>query len=177
MTQLLEERAAAGVDVKIIGKLKSRGSRLAVRKLSRMRLHTRSILRDADRAFIGSQSLRALELEKRREVGIILRDRKTVSRLHAIFTEDWNLAEEYGLEKDDAGTAEPVTRIARRVAKAVTRDLPPVAPVLEVIVKEVGPDIDLDTQQVEEAVKQAVKDAVKEAVHLVVEKVAHDGHG
>jgi cardiolipin synthase A/B len=75
MTQLLEERAAAGVDVKIIGKLKSRGSRLAVRKLSRMRLHTRSILRDADRAFIVSQSLRALELEKRRVVGIILRDR------------------------------------------------------------------------------------------------------
>ena len=35
MMRLLEERAAAGVDVKIIGKLKRPGPRLAVRKLSR----------------------------------------------------------------------------------------------------------------------------------------------
>jgi len=173
MTRLLEERAAAGVDVKIIGKLKRRSPRLAVRKLVRLRLHTRTIVRDGESAFIGSQSLRAVELEKRRELGIIVRDRKVVSQLHAIFTADWNLGEEYGLEEGGTQTAPPVTRLAKKVAKTVARDLPPVAPVVEVIVKEVGPEIEVDTRQVEEAVKQAVKEAVREAVQDVVEKVAN----
>ena len=38
------------------------------------RLHVRAIIRDGKRAFIGSQSLRRLELEKRREVGVIVTD-------------------------------------------------------------------------------------------------------
>ena len=38
------------------------------------RLHIRAIIRDGKRAFMGSQSLRRLELEKRREVGVIVTD-------------------------------------------------------------------------------------------------------
>ena len=46
-----------------------------------MRLHTRSIVRDGRYAFIGSQSLRQLELDARREVGIIFRD-PTAGKAH-----------------------------------------------------------------------------------------------
>ena len=54
-----------------------------------MRLHTRSIIRDGTWAFVGSQSLRALELDSRREVGIIFRDPKVVARLAKTFEDDW----------------------------------------------------------------------------------------
>ena len=47
---------------------------LKVKKLSKLRLHTRTIIRDGRQAFIGSQSLRAAELDSRREVGLIVRD-------------------------------------------------------------------------------------------------------
>ncbi len=174
MMRLLEERAAAGVDVKIIGKLKRQSPRLAVRKLVQMRLHTRTILRDGEDAFIGSQSLRELELEKRREVGIILRDQKIVHRMKKVFAEDWSLAEESELQRG-IEPVKPVTRIAKKVAKAIANGMPPVSQVLEVVVKEVGPDLDLNPKQVEETVKHAVKEAVKEAVVEVVENVAN-GH-
>jgi hypothetical protein len=38
------------------------------------RLHVRAMVRDGRRAFIGSQSLRRLELDERREIGLIIRD-------------------------------------------------------------------------------------------------------
>ena len=76
MTRLLEERAKAGVEVRIIGKVTRKTNGLALRKLNGMRLHTRTIIRDRSQMFIGSQSLRELELDARREIGIILPDRK-----------------------------------------------------------------------------------------------------
>ena len=45
------------------------------------RLHVRTIVRDGRRAFVGSQSLRKLELDKRREVGVIVDDAKVVKQL------------------------------------------------------------------------------------------------
>ena len=54
----------------------SRNSNLDVRKLPHMRLHTRTIIRDRHQMFLGSQSLRELELDARREVGVIIRDAK-----------------------------------------------------------------------------------------------------
>ena len=46
-------------------------------------------MRDGKRAFIGSQSLRRLELEKRREVGVIITDEEVVAQMQQIFEEDW----------------------------------------------------------------------------------------
>ena len=69
MLQLLDTSAQAGVDIKVIGRVSRGSSKLAVRKLSTMRLHTRTIIRDGVQAFIGSQSLREMELGSRREVG------------------------------------------------------------------------------------------------------------
>jgi phosphatidylserine/phosphatidylglycerophosphate/cardiolipin synthase-like enzyme len=56
------------------------------------RLHVRAIVRDGRRAFIGSQSLRRLELDSRREVGVVIRERKAVRRVERVFKEDWKLA-------------------------------------------------------------------------------------
>ena len=178
MIRLLEERSKAGVEIKIIGRLTQKDSKLDWHKLLPMRLHTRTIIRDGRQAFIGSQSLRDLELSARREVGIIFRDAKIVSRLSKIFMEDW-AATAKPKEVDVAAEAEPAAKAAKKVAKAVAKELPPVAPVLEVMVKEmVGSrsDIDLDSREVEATVKDAVKEAVKEVVRDVVEDlVAQNG--
>ncbi len=62
MLRLMNARAQAGVEIKVIGRVSRGGSGLEVRKLTTMRLHTRTIIRDGSQAFIGSQSLRELEL-------------------------------------------------------------------------------------------------------------------
>jgi hypothetical protein len=161
------------VEIKILGHLSLKSSKLDWRKLGPMRLHTRTIIRDGHQAFIGSQSLREIELGARREVGIIFRDSKIVSRLSKIFLEDWE-ATVRAKEASAAEEAEPSAKVAKKIAKAVVKDLPPVAPVLEVMVKEmVGAraDVDVDPCVLEESVKNAVKEAVREVVRDVVEEV------
>ena len=173
MIRLLEDLSNAGVEIKILGHLSLKSSKLDWRKLGPMRLHTRTIIRDGHQAFIGSQSLREIELGARREVGIIFRDSKIVSRLSKIFSEDW----ETTLRAKEASAieeAEPAAKVAKKIAKAVVKDLPPVAPVLEVMVKEmVGARayVDVDPCVLEESVKDAVKEAVREVVRDVVEEV------
>jgi cardiolipin synthase A/B len=89
MIRLLQQRAKAGVDVRVIGKVGKRGSELRVQKLAAGRLHVRAMVRDGDAAFVGSQSLRALELDGRREVGLIVRDAKIVRQMLETFEGDW----------------------------------------------------------------------------------------
>jgi cardiolipin synthase A/B len=89
MIRLLQQRAKAGVDVRILGKVSKRGSFLKAEKMTGKRLHVRAMVRDGDSAFVGSQSLRALELDGRREVGLITKDVKIVKRLAEIFETDW----------------------------------------------------------------------------------------
>ena len=90
MLRELSKRAEAGVRVKILGKLEKKWQRegLTVKKLPR-RLHVRAMVRDGRRAFVGSQSLRRLELDERREVGIIIRQRALVKRIERVFNSDW----------------------------------------------------------------------------------------
>jgi phosphatidylserine/phosphatidylglycerophosphate/cardiolipin synthase-like enzyme len=93
MILLLKERARAGVSVRIIGKLekKWRGPDIDVAPLP-TRLHVRAIIRDGSSAFIGSQSLRKLELDGRREVGVLLQELHIVRRLVDTFEADWALS-------------------------------------------------------------------------------------
>ena len=86
---LLTERADAGVDVRVIGKTRRLRSRLKVEKFPGFRLHVRAIIRDGRHAFIGSQSLGPIELDRRREVGVIVDDAAIVRRMRAIFEHDW----------------------------------------------------------------------------------------
>ena len=176
MIRVLEERSKAGVAVKIIGRLSHRSSKLEVHKLPRLRLHTRTIVRDGRQAFLGSQSLRAAELDTRREVGAIFSDRRTITKLTKVFQEDWQLAEKIRQEErlDEKAPAE---KVAKKLAKAVAKDLPPVAPVLEELIKQMGvekTDVELVPGEVEASVKDAVKAAVKEVVREAVENATED---
>ena len=177
MIRVLEGRIKAGVAVQIIGRLSRCSALLKARRVPNMRLHTRTIVRDGRQAFVGSQSLRTIELDARREIGIIFRDPKAVSRLEAVFRADWELAVTSG--PDAAATPEPkeeqppAARVAKKVARALVRDLGPVTPVVETTVKEVAgteSHVELNPAEIEAAVKDAVKEAVKEAVRVVVEE-------
>ena len=88
MLRVITERIKAGVDVKIIGKVEAKWN-IKGEPYPGKRLHIRAMIRDGKRAFIGSQSLRRLELEKRREVGIIITDEHVISDMQAIFERDW----------------------------------------------------------------------------------------
>jgi phosphatidylserine/phosphatidylglycerophosphate/cardiolipin synthase-like enzyme len=89
MIKILHDRARAGVEVRIIGKMAKRGRRIKVQKLPGKRLHVRAIVQDGRRAFVGSQSLRRLELEGRREVGLVFADAAVVKEMVRVFEEDW----------------------------------------------------------------------------------------
>ena len=172
MVHLLEERAKAGVEIKILGRLSKRSATITARKLPQRRLHTRTIVRDGRDAFIGSQSLRQLELDTRREVGIIFRDAKAVGRLIATFKEDWELEDRPAIAPPEVKqTATPAEDVAKRIAKSVAKAVAPVGPAVKVAVKETAgmtSGSELNQDEIEEAVKGAVKDAVKTAVLDIV---------
>jgi phosphatidylserine/phosphatidylglycerophosphate/cardiolipin synthase-like enzyme len=88
MLKIITTRIRAGVDVKIIGRVEAKWH-VKWEKSPGRRLHVRAIIRDGRQAFIGSQSLRKLELEKRREVGVIINDPKVVDEMMAVFASDW----------------------------------------------------------------------------------------
>jgi len=94
MLSLLARKAARGVRIRILGKLEKKWAKSGfyARPYPGKRLHVRAIVRDGRRVFIGSQSLRKLELDERREVGIIIRDRKVVRRVERIFKAEWKQA-------------------------------------------------------------------------------------
>jgi len=87
--KVLAERAKAGVKVRILGALEKSNPDIKVRPLGTMRLHVRAIIRDGATAFVGSQSLRKLELDGRREVGIILQNSAIVRKIKGVFESDW----------------------------------------------------------------------------------------
>jgi phosphatidylserine/phosphatidylglycerophosphate/cardiolipin synthase-like enzyme len=95
MLSLLGRKASRGVRVRILGKLEKKWTDAGFEARGFPgRLHVRAIVRDGRRAFIGSQSLRKLELDERREVGLIIRDRSVVEKIQKTFKRDWKLAEE-----------------------------------------------------------------------------------
>ena len=98
MLELLQRRVEKGVDVRIMGKLERKWNTGAfdARPYPGKRLHVRAIIRDGRRAFVGSQSLRKLELDDRREVGVIVRDRNVVRKLQKTFERDWARTEVSG---------------------------------------------------------------------------------
>lgn len=174
MLKILEDRADAGVKIRLIGNTVGKGSFLELRKLNGLRQHTRTIIRDGREMFIGSQSLRSLELDDRREIGIIVNDPKIIRGVKKVFEEDWKAAAPKKGSEDDTVTPS-VAKAAKKVAKNIAQNLPPVGPVVEKVIKEVTSntiDVELDHKEVDEAVKGAVKDAVKEALREVMEEAA-----
>jgi cardiolipin synthase len=121
--RVLQDRVRAGVDIRVIGKVEKTLTGVEARKLPDLRLHVRAIVRDGMSAFVGSQSLRKLELDGRREVGVIINDSRLARKIQSVFETDWahaappKLAEkakdkekdaEKGKAKADAPTASAV---------------------------------------------------------------------
>jgi cardiolipin synthase len=117
MLELLQRRVERGVDVRILGKLERKwaGEGFDARPFPGRRLHVRAIIRDGRRAFVGSQSLRKIELDDRREVGIIIRDRRIVRKLEKTFERDWRETKK-GQKKKTRGKRAAGTREARKMA-------------------------------------------------------------
>jgi cardiolipin synthase len=90
--RLLQERVKAGVEIRVIGKTEKPLAGIETRKLKGMRLHVRAIVRDGSAAFVGSQSLRKLELDGRREVGILIGEPRVAKRILQVFESDWENA-------------------------------------------------------------------------------------
>jgi phosphatidylserine/phosphatidylglycerophosphate/cardiolipin synthase-like enzyme len=89
MQRALAERVKAGVEVRVIGKVEKNLDGVESRKLPDLRLHVRAIVRDGTDAFVGSQSLRKLELDGRREVGVIVNDTGIAKQMQDVFERDW----------------------------------------------------------------------------------------
>ena len=103
MLRLLAARAKAGVTIRMFGKVGKGATGVEARKLPDLRLHVRAIIRDGASAFVGSQSLRKLELDGRREVGVIVSDEKIVKKMRETFEADWSHTAE---SKQEAAAAE-----------------------------------------------------------------------
>ena len=169
MIRILQERAKAGVEIRVIGKT---SATLPAKKLTQHRLHTRTIIRDGHQAFIGSQSLRTAELDLRREVGIIIQHPQIVKRLVQTFELDWTGARgEKSLSINNNGAKAPKDETEKAV-KTLIQDLRPVAATVKKAVKKVvaeaGDEV-INDGSVKETVKVIVKKVIKKAVKEAVE--------
>src|SRR5687768_2937634 len=81
MLKALQARAKDGVEIRVLGKVAKNAEGLEARKMPSPRLHVRAIVRDGTSAFVGSQSLRKLELDSRRELGIIVGETAIAKRI------------------------------------------------------------------------------------------------
>ena len=159
MLRILDDKKKASVAVRVIGCVS--GNRLPAGDLKRMRLHTRTIIRDRTHAFIGSQSLRQLELDARREIGIILRDGAVIKSLARTFEEDWaasaaDLEEKHPRERKQKKN---VKKVAQAVSKKISLN-----PVAKKVVKKISEhaDVNLDGKEMRETVKDILKDVVEQ---------------
>ena len=121
MIRILQERVSAGVSVRILGKLGKRGAGLTAEKFPGKRLHVRAIIRDGQQAFVGSQGLRKLELDGRREVGLIVKDPKVVARMAAVFEEDWSQTDRARQDIKDAKKGEKAEAKAEGQGRSQSR--------------------------------------------------------
>jgi hypothetical protein len=97
----------------VIGKCKG-AKKIDVRPLKSLRLHVRALVRDGVRAFVGSQSLRRIELDKRREVGVLITNAAVTRQIRDVFETDW--AEGDAAAEKSAGAGRVVEFAARELA-------------------------------------------------------------
>jgi len=168
MLRTLSERMKAGVEIKVIGRVCKENPGLEVLNLVKLRLHTRTIIRDRDQAFVGSQSLRMAELDSRREVGVIVREPKVVNGLIKTFETDWAMSR---VEEKQQSEAKP--KGLKKAVKALAKELSPLNPIVKEALKEAASEtgsVSLNPQEVKETVKEAVKEAVRERVEEMVKE-------
>jgi cardiolipin synthase len=94
---VLLRKASTGCSIKIISEDASYDGVVPnyhVRKLARYKLHAKCIVVDGTRFFIGSQNIRPVSLDRRREVGLIVEDQAIAQKIERVFDEDWDNATE-----------------------------------------------------------------------------------
>ncbi|MGA2987419.1 MAG: phospholipase D-like domain-containing protein [Terriglobia bacterium] len=168
MLRALSERVKAGVEVKIIGQVGKQNPGLEVRNLAKLRLHTRTIIRDRREASVGSQSLRTAELDSRREVGVIVREPKVVEALIKTFEADWAASAAPENPQSEANLKD-----IRKAVKDLVKELSPLSPIVEEALKDAASETgsaSLNPQEMKATVKEAVKEAVRERVDEVMKE-------
>lgn len=168
MTKALTNRAKAGVKVRIIGAMSRKNQHIEVRPLTGLRLHTRTIIRDRREAFVGSQSLRKIELDKRREVGVIVQGAKTLSRLVDTFEADWSA-------KEMSDNPEATAKDLKRAVKSASAELSALHPLVKEAVRDVVAKTggeDLNAEEVQQSIQTAVKEAVRERIQEIMDESA-----
>jgi len=168
MLRALSERTKAGVEIKVIGRVGKQNPGLEVRNLAKLRLHTRTIIRDRRQAFVGSQSLRMAELDSRREVGVIVREPKVVNGLIKTFETDWAMSAVGENQQSEANLKD-----IKKGVKELVKELSPLNPIVKEALKEAVAEAgsaSLNMQEVKETVKEAVKEAVRERVDEMVKE-------
>jgi len=161
MLRLLEERKDFGIDIRVIGEVSS--SHISAVELKPWRLHTRTMVRDRNQVFIGSQSLRQQELDARREIGVIFRDRTVVKDVVRTFEEDWTGSS----SKKPQRTEQAETKAAEKLAKTVSESIP-LNPVAKKLAKSIK-------QQTSGKVNQRkIRVTVKDVIRSVVERTARE---
>lgn len=179
MMKLLSHKAKHGVEVRVIGKAGKHAPDIKVAPLD-MRLHAQAIVRDGEVMYLGSQSLRALELDARREVGVILSDAAIVRKVTEVFETDWSRiknAQDIPLTEAEIVAEDPTHMEAAPDSEeeeepiTAAPDAPalPSALTMKEAVKEAIKDILLESMQdapeakvMKEAVKEAAKEALRE---------------
>jgi len=175
--KLLNEKISTGVDVRVIGSTSNKGRTLPARKLP-MRLHARAMVRDGKAVFLGSQSLRKLELEARREIGVIVKDAKIAKEIVAVFDKDWSSATPVQAASE---VGDLINLPAKKVARKVVKELNLIPAVEQVVdrVLERKEDAEVDPKQLVEGVREAMRDevhaAVQNALHELVTAAAANG--
>ncbi|WP_419804005.1 phospholipase D-like domain-containing protein [Terriglobus sp.] len=172
--QLLAEKMAEGLDVRVIGRSSVKGSVLNVRTLP-FRLHARAIFRDGKEAFLGSQSLRKLELEARREIGVIVRDGRVVHEMIQVFEKDWQQSSPAMHGGIDTMLDVPARRVAKELAKHIH-----VTPVVEQVLERVmdrNSDVPFEPSEVAMTVREAFREEVHDAVMQALREMASETIG
>ncbi len=170
MIRILKDRGRAGVEIRVIGKTKAG---FEVRKLAKLRLHTRTIIRDAEQAFIGSQSLRTTELDLRREVGLLVHDAPIVAKLIETFESDWAASLEQKERIVEPKIPDPPKADPEKAVAVLVNELHPIAATVkkavEKVVAQAGDEV-LEDGKVRETVKKVVKKVVKQAVRDAIKE-------
>ena len=175
--RLLNDKVSAGVDVRILSRAPVKNAALAVR-ISSMRLHVRGMVRDGHDAFLGSMSMRRLELAARREVGVFFHDPKAVKLMAATFEKDWTVGTP--AYTNDLLTA-ALDAPAKKVAKVLARQIHMRPVVEELLDKLIDPNqaLTFEPEEVAQTVRDAFRDEVHDAVVLALREVmagtVHDG--
>lgn len=172
MLAILRARRNAGVEIRTIGEVAADFGG-EVRKLGAVRLHTRTIIRDQHQAFVGSQSLRTPELDRRRELGLITRDAKVVKKLMETFESDWHGSNQHGKERrNEQNQRRAKKKEVKDPAELLAEQLDPLSTTLKRTVKKVvlgAGEEALEEKEVKATVKKVVKKAVKEAIAEVTQ--------